>query len=374
MLSITKRNFPSDFENKLLKFIENDRRNVRAEYNRLYDLNLNSEMSTISQVFANDLDNFESHNTLLSYTLEIFINPTKILNYQVVFVDPLYFAKKTGKISKIPTFDTVVAHYDDKIFKKFIFIEVKSKSPRTKFTTNDFIKYVSDGRLRRLFFTYITNSYPGFIISPTCEFEFVLVVQAIRKNDAISYVNSRSIPFIIWNILPDINQMDYRIELPDLSNSMNIGSSVVNSRHEDGNLRTYIAQTKFKFRSIVEFTHSMDVTLIISTIHELYIQKYGALIVDANLRSMINEIGSGHFYDDPMAVANLIGLIKQKGLEIGVIKQQSSDYYWKKVDVKKKIIDHRLDMHMSRKVDELFTLAIRNVHPRNQFRDLVDFL
>lgn len=120
-----------------------------------------------------------------------------------------------------------------------------------------------------------------------------------------------------------------------------------------------------KLFSILEFTHSLDTISILHKIRDDYIETYGAEIKNEHLSEMIYENGLGAYYDDPDILPNLIERMIKKGFIIKIIRKKEENIFFKKIDIKEKIIHYRLEKKIA-KVDGIKFLhqSLKNSKPR----------
>ena len=117
---VRKRIYPPNLNELLNDYANSDNNRIIAEYNRLYDKEIDLIVENIESSVDNNLKNFEEHNYLLSSVLQPFLTH-KIKDYDLLFVDPLYHCKKLEEIEDIPTFDFLLGQKQDNFIKTLIF-------------------------------------------------------------------------------------------------------------------------------------------------------------------------------------------------------------------------------------------------------------
>lgn len=361
----TKRHLPLDFQTIISKYNKNEHEKIEREYNNLYDLRISKIVEDVETKYQNDYDNFETHNFLLSNSVYPFIKKfVELQDFELLFVDPLFYQKnKYKEVPDIPTFDFVIGQKNNNKIICLIFGEVKGQSPHTAFNSDILKRYENDPKIKDKIFKNINNLNANLEIPEDVIFEYVIVSQGIHIPEFLASIKNKKIPFILWEIHKDVVKNKYRF----IINENICDPKIHNQSHSSKSLLKFLTSKFFELNQILEFTHSMDISLIILKIKEDYIPKYGTLISDENLREIIFELGMGYYYDDSRIVEDFIIRIKNKGLEFDVIGKKLTSLYFKQVDFKEKIIEYRIKKRIEKKIgDQILILAIENVNPIKQ--------
>ncbi len=358
-----KRIYPLNLDILLRNYEESVHEQIIAEYNRIYDLNIDLIIENIETSTDNNLQDFEQHNYLLSAILQPFLTH-KIRDYDLLFVDPLYYCKKLGEIEDIPTFDFILGQKEENLLKTLILGEVKGQSPKTDFNTEIINKYKHNPAIKDKLFNYIRSMDPSLEFLPDLEFEFVLVCKGINSPEFKQSIVEKKVPFILWSVSVDYFENIYRIIIYEKLFDSKEFVLMHNSRY----LTEYFRSNRIEHNPVLEFTHSLDTNSILFKIRDDYNLKYGTEITDENLTGIIFELGLGDYYDDSRIIPNLIKRIKNKGIKLKIIKKKSENLYFKKIDMKEKIIDYRLKKKIldTKEENRIFQRAIENLNPQKK--------
>ncbi len=365
-----RRIYPLNLDTLLKNYEESDQRQIITEYNRIYDLNLDLLIENIETSTDNNLKDFEEHNYLLSAILQPFLTHM-IRDYDLLFVDPLYFCKKLKEIDDIPTFDFVLGQKEENVLKTVIFGEVKGQSPKTEFNIAVINEYMNNQMIRDKLINYIRNMDTSILISHDLKFEFVLVCKGLNTPEFIESITEKQIPFILWSVHLDFFENIYRVIIHEKL----FDSEEFVLKHDSRYLVDYFRSNRIKYRPILEFTHSLDTNSILVNIRDDYNLRYGTEITDDNLTEIIIELGLGNYYDDSRIIPYLINRLKKKGLELKIIKERSGNLNFKKIDLKEKMVDYLLKRKVQdkNKGKKILQEAIKNLNlPRKGLYRFID--
>lgn len=361
---MVKRIYPPNLNELLINYTNSDHIRIIAEYNRLYDKEIDLIIENIETVADINLKNIEEHNFLLSSVLQPFLTH-KIKDYDLLFVDPLYYCKKLGEIEDVPTFDFVLGQKQGNFIETLIFGEVKGQSPVSDFNIDTINKYKNDPSIKNTLFDYIKSMDASLEISNDLNIEFVLVCKGINTPEFKESIIKKNIPFILWSVVIDhFNNNKYRIiideKLTDLKD--------INQMHNSRYLPEYFRSNRIEFKPILEFTYSLDTNSLILKIRDDYISKYGTQISKKNINEIILELGLGDYYDDSRIIENLTERIIKKGLILKIIKDIEENKFFKKINIKEKIVDYQLKKKIQEKNKGYIILqrSIANLKPQRK--------
>lgn len=360
---VRKRIYPPNLNELLNDYANSDNNRIIAEYNRLYDKEIDLIVENIESSVDNNLKNFEEHNYLLSSVLQPFLTH-KIKDYDLLFVDPLYHCKKLEEIEDIPTFDFLLGQKQDNFIKTLIFGEVKGQSPKSDFNIDIIDKYKNDPSIKNTLFGYIKSMDASIEISTDLNLEFVLVCKGIDTLEFKESIIKKKIPFVLWSIVTDHFTNTYRVIIDENLIDLKDNNLMHNSRY----LPEYFRSNRIEYKPVLEFTYSLDTNSIIFRIRDDYISKYGKEITKKNLTEIIFELGLGDYYDDSRIIQNLIEKIIKKGLVLKTIKSTGEYLFFKKISIKEKIVDYQL----KRKIQEknkgynILQQSIANLKPQRK--------
>ena len=364
----TKRYYPLNLEHLLEIYEKSYHKLILSEYNRIYDQNINLIIENIETITDNEIKNFEEHNYLLSVCLQPFLT-NKIQNYDLLFVDPLYFSKKKKEIEEIPTFDFLLGQKEEGILKTLIFGEIKGQSPKSEFNKDILLYYRTNSTLKEKLFNYIRELESSIRISEELIFEFVLVGKGIDSPEFKQSIIEKEVPFILWSVSRELLDNTYRIIIEeDLYQSRQFSL-----RHDSRYLVDFFRSNRFEYKPILEFTHSLDTISILFRIRDDYFETYGTEIKEENLNELIYEIGLGDYYDDSRIIPNLIERFIKKGMDLKILRKKEDKIFFKKIDIKEKINSYRLRKKIEKSDGHnFFQNAVKNIKPLR--RGILKFL
>jgi len=359
---VQRRYFPLNLENLLNNYEDSVHERILSEYNRIYDENINLIIDNIETDTDNDIKNFEEHNYLLSACLQPFLT-NKIPSYDLLFVDPLYFAKNRKEIKEIPTFDFLLGQKEENIIKTLIFGEIKSQSPKTKFNKDYLLEYKTNSKVKEKLFEYIRNLDSSVTIPEDIKFEFVIVCKGINHPEFRQSILKKKVPFILWSISVDLFENTYRI-IP-VEELLQIKQ--FDMKHNSRYLVDFFRSNRFEHKPILEFTHSLDTISILFRIRDDYVETYGTEIIEENLNELIFEIGLGAYYDDPRISPNLIERFIKKGMDLKILRRREDQIFFKKIDIKDKINTYRLKKKIEKSNGYIMLQnAVKNIKPQKK--------
>lgn len=379
MIFLTPKNriLPDNWDEELSKYIIQDHENILKEYNKIYDQQSKQILSDVQENYNKNKLGYDSHSQVIERLLKPFYDHNIEFACDFLFVDPLYFDNEQGIIQNLCIFDLLFANLINDTITTIILVEVKGRYPNIQMKIEDLEKYENDISIRKLIIDkiqkYLVKNYNKPIkISEKVRFEYILAINGFYRSEAIKKIENKKLPMIIWSVINDFADNNrYKIELIDGKNMPNeIG---VRTYHSSNEIKT-LFKKEYRYQPIVKFIPSSGIHYIIHYIYNLYIKLYGKEITKRNLKKFILNDGLGNNYDDERIIDVIIDKIIKKGLKIGVIKKESGSFYWKKVNIKEKILEENFEVHLKKEIPDFLQIAIKNAKPRRKFGDLREWI
>ncbi len=82
----------------------------------------------------------------------------------------------------------------------------------------------------------------------------------------------------------------------------------------------------------------------------------------------------GKNYDDSSFIEILIENILKKGIDLGIMREESGKIYWKQVNIKNKILKNHIERQITKKSNQFLDFAIKNSKARRKNQDLKKWL
>jgi len=370
------RILPDNWEEELSKYIVQDHKNVIIEYNKIFDQQSKQVWSDVQENFEKNKLGFDSHSQVIERILKPFYDHNVEFACDFLFVDPLYYDNEQGIIQNLCIFDLLFANLIDDTITTIILVEVKGRYPNVQINIEDLERYEKEIKIRKLIVDkiqkYLVKNNKPIKISKKVRFEYVLAVNGFYRSEAIKKIENKKLPMIIWPVINDFTDNNrYRIELIDGKNMPN--KSGIRTYHSSNDIKN-LFKKDYKYHPIVKFIPSSDIHFIIHYTYNLYIKLYGKEITKENLKEFILTDGLGNNYDDEQIVDVLIDKIIKKSLKIGVIKEESGSFFWKKINIKEKILEDNFNNNLRKKTSDFLQIAIKNSTPRRKTTDIRKFL
>ena len=378
MIFLTRKNQirPDNWDEELKKYIVQDHDKIIIEYNKIYDQQSKQILLDVRDNFNKNKLGFDSHSQVIERVLKPFYDHNLEFACDFLFVDPLYFDNERGIIQDLCIFDLLFANLINDTITTIVLVEIKGRYPNIQIKIEDLERYENDIVIRKLIFDkiqkYLVKNYNKPIkISEKVRFEYVLAVNGFYRSQAIKKIENKKLPMIIWSVINDFADNNrYKIELIDGKNIPN--ESGIRTYHSSIEIKE-LFKKEYRYQPIVKFIPSSGIHFIIHYIYDLYIKLYGKEITRKNLKKFILDDGLGYNYDDEQIIDVIIDKIIKKGLKIGVIKKEYSTFFWKKVNIKEKILEDNFNNRLKEKASDFLQIAIKNSIPRRKFGDLTKF-
>lgn len=347
--------FPLNLNEILSEYEVSEHNRIKSRYESIYNRNYDKDLEGMEARYTRDVEDLRTHCELLSCCLSPFLRK-KIRNFELLFIEPLLYLRNIGEIEHtIPIWDFILGEIVENKIIRLIFGEVKGQRPGDNDNLALMIQKYKEFELLEILAKYIKKDSKIIIDLKEIKLEFVLVVQSLYIRNFIDSIKDRNLKFNIWELRPDWRKIEFQILVHRNEEILEQESSFNEEDRNYRNMLNSICSKKYSIKEDIVFTYASDLNRILDRFKKFYENKYRLEITDENLISLINDIGSGKFYDDEKVVGDLLNKLKKKYLQLGlIIKKDGKDFFRERVDPKERVIAERLRNYIENKKGEIY--------------------